>query len=301
MNNSWDLKYDPRRTGEHVVELLSSAKEVVIVAPFVTLSGIEPVLKCLSTESKVLLFTRWRANEVAAGVSDIAVFERLKGIGDIYLHSMLHAKAYICPGRGALIGSSNVTATGLGWGVNHGVELLVEVEEDHPAIVDLLRFLKLTSPRATSKIVDIISRQAEKCSLDRTAEAGSSGDQVAVWVPSYSYPRALWHVYQGDRDEKVTELAKPDLEALEPPSGMDEEEFNAYVGSVLLQGFSGLLVERLINLSTYKAISELSRLADSVGFKIEDPEKSWAIFASWVGYFLPDLYSIGPGGKKLLG
>jgi len=175
------------------------------------------------------------------------------------------------------------------------------VEDDHPYINGLLEFLRATSPKADSTLAETIKDQAGKCLVDRWPEMTVGDRGTAAWLPNYSVPRALWYVYQGQRDRRVTELAQPDLEAIDPPSGMNEEEFNAYVGSVLLQGFPGVLVERLNNLSTYKAVSELRRLSELLGIEISDPEKAWGTLAAWCAYFLPDRYTIGPGGKKLQG
>ena len=118
-------------------------------------------------------------------------------------------------------------------------------------------------------------------------------------MPSYRAPWALWWVYRGEREEEVTRLAIPDLEALSVPPGLTEEQFNAFIGSALLQSLPGLAAQRLSNRSTYQAVRELESLCEQVGLKIEDPERQWTILTAWIAHFLPDRYQRAAGGPAL--
>lgn len=297
-----EAEYDPQRTGQRALRLLDGAATAIIVAPFITKAGLEPLLAAVDPDADITIFTRWRADEVAAGVSDPHVFDPVteRG-GNVHLHHALHAKAYVRPGTAALVGSSNVTATALGWNGPGGVELLVGVTEDEPALVALLELLESTASKATAQIRDQVLAYAEL--FDSPEAPRTLGDDVLpallTWLPNYSAPWALWHVYKGDREEVVARLAQPDLDALDVPPGLEEEQFNAYVGSALLQGLPGLAAQQLSNRSTYQAVQALMSLCDDVGLAIEDPERQWNILALWISHFLPGNYKHAIGGPAL--
>lgn len=295
---------DAQASGRELLSLFEGADQAIIIAPFVTRAGITPVLEVLSPEAGITLFTRWRANEVANGVSDPNVFDQLveRG-GSVRLHHLLHAKAYIRPGYGALVGSANLTGFALGWRQAGGVELLVEVSDEHPSLRALLHLLETTSSEATADVRDQVIEQAAAFKVERPAldVPAESVPPLSAWLPTYARPNVLWRVYSGQREETVTNLAKPDLVALDPPSGLSEGEFNAYVASALLQGLPGKIAEELRNQTTYQAIQRLKELAGHTGLQLDDPERSWQTLSAWLAYFLPERYTRGAGGPTLYG
>lgn len=297
-----DAECDPHRTGQTALRLFEGADVAVIVAPFITKRGITPLLEAVGAHAPITVFTRWRADEVAAGVSDPNVYDLVADRGgDVRLHHALHAKAYVYPGMAALVGSSNVTATALGWSGPGGVELLVRVAADEPAVVALLKLLEATASEATSQIRDQVLAHAELFDSSQRLKGvdEDATPALSAWLPTYSAPWALWHVYTGDREEEVARLAQPELEALDVPPALTEEQFNAYVGSALLQGLPGLAAQQLSNRSAYQAVRALAKLCEDVGLEVEDPERQWNTLASWIAHFLPDSYKHAIGGPAL--
>jgi hypothetical protein len=300
---SGDGSHDPQRCGERVLALTRHADRFVLVAPFITRAGLAPILDGLPDGCSLDVFTRWRADEVAAGASDPGVLDQVEWTGgQLRLHHMLHAKAYVSVGTGALVGSANATATGLGWASTPGVELLVATPSDDPSLVALLSLLEATSAVATDEIRQQVLTQARAFPVQvirETVNPEQGGTDLAAWLPSYSVPRALWKVYSGERGETVTRLAQPDLDALDIPAGLDEAQFNAYIGSALIQGLPGLAAQRLSNLSTYQAVQGLTALAAAAGVDVGDSERRWNALAAWVAHFLPDAYHPAVGGRAL--
>lgn len=302
MTRAVEAPFDPRRCGAEVLRLVEGADRLTLVAPFVTLAGLEPIVHKLQKRAEITLYTRWRPDEVAAGVSEPQVLSLIDPPGAVFLHPTLHAKAYVRPGFGTLVGSSNITAVGLGWSGVGGVELLVQVGSSNTQVSQLLEVLRVTSCRATKSIADEIIAQAQVFEQDgHPAEFIRSGSPAVAWLPQYPVPRVLWQVYQGNRDETVAELVRPDLEALCPPRHLTQEQFAAYVAGMLLQGLPGCLAAELKNLTTHQAIQRLSAVADEAGLDVEDPEMSWKTLSAWLAYFLPNTYTLGPGGRMLIG
>src|SRR6478752_6932644 len=112
--------------GMALMELAAaSRREFVMCAPFAKESVVSKVLSAVPKGVRIQLFTRWRPDEVAAGVSDTRVLSVVRSRGGaVYLYDRLHAKYYRNE-NDALIGSANLTATALGWGSNPNLELLV--------------------------------------------------------------------------------------------------------------------------------------------------------------------------------
>src|ERR1700761_8118340 len=124
--------------GDAVIKAGRAAEErAVLCAPFVKIGALEPVLGALAPAVDVLLFTRWRPEEVAAGVSDTAVLGLIEGRGGrVFLCDSLHAKAFIFDDV-ALVGSANLTARALGWTAAPNLEVLIEVSADLAEVVGL--------------------------------------------------------------------------------------------------------------------------------------------------------------------
>ena len=95
----------------------------------------------------VRIVTRWRAREVAAGVSDLAVFEITNDRRNTALDLLddLHAKLYLADNKG-LIGSANLTAPALGWATRNNVEILMAVRRGDPDVERLLKTLGYGCP-----------------------------------------------------------------------------------------------------------------------------------------------------------
>lgn len=297
--------FDPQRCGQRLLEFLEGGEDIYVVCPFITRTGLEPILETLSPSARLTVYTRWNAKEVAEGVSDPEILDILAARDSaLYLNSLLHAKAFIRRGQGALVGSANVTGKGLGFSALGGIELLVSTPENIREIERLMFLLETTSVLASKEIQEQVLEQAKLFSEgDRNfpAEYGPSPEYVA-WLPSFLSPRALYAVYIGARKEErdVEELAKPDLDVLNPPDNLSRTQFEAYVGNILLQGLPGRIGQELVGLSTFQAIRRLEELGSDAGVTLDDPEQAWKALAAWLTYFLPSRYKSGPGGKKLI-
>lgn len=291
---------DPQRCGARLLSFVRTAEALTIVAPFITVSGIEPILSALPRDRMLEVITRWRPDEVATGVSDPAVLDLVTERGGaVSLHPIVHAKAYVAGVR-ALVGSANVTSNGLGWHRGGALEILVEVAADDPALVTLLAILRATSSQATEADRDAALAAAAMLPPAPMREPIDATDHVD-WLPTYRPPEVLWKVYTGQREESVVELVRPELAALGVPAGLaTEEEFNLYVAAILRQGFTGRVARECSNLTTMKATLRLVELCGDIGRTMDDPADSWETLAAWIAHFIPEYHRI-LGGTRLIG
>ncbi|MEO3861875.1 phospholipase D family protein [Acrocarpospora sp. B8E8] len=294
------LGLDPQRCGERLLAFARDAEVLTIVAPFITVSGIGPLLSTLPDECSLEVITRWRPDEVATGVSDPRVLDLVSQRGGtVALHPVVHAKAYIAGVR-ALVGSANVTSNGLGWYRPGAIEILVETAADDPALVSLLAVLRGTSAVATEADRDAVLGAAAMLPPMPVRTPPEATDR-SDWLPTYRPPEVLWRVYTGQREESVAELVRPELAALGIPIGLaTEKEFNTYVGAILRQGFTGRIARECSNLTTIKAVQRLVELCGEIGRTNDDPADSWETLAAWIAHFLPNYQRIS-GGTRLVG
>lgn len=292
--------FDPQRCGDRLLALLRDAEDLTIIAPFITVSGIEPILSALPPDRMLEVITRWRPDEVASGVSDPHVFDLVSERGGaVTLHPVVHAKAYIAGAR-ALVGSANVTSNGLGWQRAGAVEILIEAAADDPALTSLLAVLRATSASAVEADRDAVLAAATMLPPAPVRRSTEATDRVD-WLPTYRPPDVLWRVYDGQREESVAELVRPELVALGVPTGLaTEEAFNTYVGAILRQGFTGRIARECSNLTTMKAVQRLVEICHEIGRTVDNPADSWETLAAWIAHFLPNYQRIW-GGTRLVG
>lgn len=93
-------------------------RDILLVAPFVKAHTLERLLGQVAAEVAVRCVTRWRPEEIVAGVSDLEVWPLLRDRvqSSLWLHPDLHAKLYRADDT-CLIGSANITDTALGWNI----------------------------------------------------------------------------------------------------------------------------------------------------------------------------------------
>src|SRR5258706_3983855 len=122
--------------GDQLETLCKGAqRELLLVAPFVKAGTINRLFASVQDHVAVKCITRWRPDEILAGVSDIEIWGLLKSrpLSTLLLRTDLHAKFYRAD-ENCLVGSANLTATALGWSRQPNLELLLTVSHDQPEI-----------------------------------------------------------------------------------------------------------------------------------------------------------------------
>src|SRR3546814_13321865 len=105
------MSSEPLRLGDALLALLSSATEpVFLIAPFIKQDAMARLLGAIPDDIAVTCVTRWRPDEIAAGVSDLEVFDliRARASGPLLLQPHLPAKLYR-PAYRRLLGSANIS------------------------------------------------------------------------------------------------------------------------------------------------------------------------------------------------
>lgn len=270
----------------------SSRREFVMCAPFAKLAVVSRVMSAVPSGVDVALYTRWRPEEVAAGISDTGVLQVLHDRGGaVYLHDRLHAKFFRTESA-VLLGSANLTATALGWSFSPNIELLVESTRDR--IVDVENCLSTQSTEATAEMAREVDEIAKLLPGVPTAPEllGPAPESAAIWVPHLRMPSDLYTAYSrgpNSLTSRSAPAAAVDLAALDLPMGLDRVEFQVLVGHRMRQQ---VLLQKLDRfLETPRRFGEVrDELARLTGCDREQAEDAWQTTMRWMLEFLPHRY-----------
>ncbi len=282
--------------GGLVAELFERAVEAVLIcAPFVKEDPLRRLLDLVDSSVSIQLFTRWRPDEVAAGVSDTSVLPLVEGRGgSVHLCEPLHAKLFRADGR-ALVGSANLTGAALGWSANPNLELLVEVPAETPAVVALEAELVRCSIPATAALAAEVERVAALLPSPRTEveTPATPASPSPSWHPLLREPADLFVAYSKGADQLSSTssvAARSDLAALEIPSGLAREPFEALVANRLLQlPLVGEVDHLLAEPRRFGEVSKL--LGNRLALDHHEASHAWQTLMRWLNHFLPERYT----------
>ncbi len=290
--------------GERLKGLLQNAQhEVLLCTPFIKAKVLETVLSVVDASVFVRIFTRWRAAEIAAGVSDLAVFEiaNERPRTELKLLDDIHAKLYMADNRG-LVGSANLTATALGWTERSNVEILIPVQRTNAEVLYLLKRLE-SAAQATFTIRSAVAEEAVALtelkldeSLDMVEESENKRKQE--WLPRCAAPQKLYTMYVDTDTTAVVEGTRgdglADLHDLNIPRGLTKGDFADEVREILCLM---PVFKRIIDLVP-KGLSD----ADGVRFVSEtrptlsgsEATLQWRIIRDWIEVFFANQFEVAP-------
>lgn len=279
--------------GEVLLEACSRARErLVLCAPFVKRGVLDRALEQVDDAVTIELFTRWRPEEVAAGVSDTAVLEAIEARGGVVrLCDRLHAK-YVWADRRVWLGSANLTAKALGWARRPNLELLIEVPEASEEVAALERVLRSESVEATTELAAEVERAAAMLVGAVRTDRDEATEPAEPWLPRLREPRDLHLAYSVGVERLSSTSASAaltDLQALELPPGLDRPAFEAVVGTRLLQTPIVREVDHLLARSQrFGAVREL--IQRRTGLSRDEASHVWQTMMRWLLHFAPTRY-----------
>jgi hypothetical protein len=289
-----------RRDGDRLVEHLSAAtQEVLMCAPFIKAGVLTRLLQVIPLSVPVRVVTRWLPAEIAAGVSDLEVFDVVaaRDGGRLDLLDHLHAKIYVADGV-ALVGSANLTGAALGWSDKPNLELLTALKTTDGAIRQCLEQLASARP-ATIEERERTHNLAAKLyvpELNLVSDAATTVPAV-LWLPRLAAPERLFQGYMPQTRERLTtsvlDAALSDLEALGIPAGLPEPTFRRAISDAFermpaVQRLLAAAADDLPDTDGADIIRQMPVARDL------DAEQQWLIVREWMTSFLSDRYEIAP-------
>ena len=155
--------------------------------------------------------------------------------GSFRLHNSLHAKYYRFDAS-VLVGSANLTASGLSYSHKGNLENLCEPGPSFDTNV-FERELRAYSREVNEEEFQAWSElPVDLKALNEQMPVGTGSDSQEIglenWIPQTRNPEYLWQFYIGRAAEIVIEeqraLAQTDLRTLRVPAGLSQKAFNAW-------------------------------------------------------------------------
>ncbi|MET4386678.1 hypothetical protein ABIB73_002423 [Bradyrhizobium sp. F1.4.3] len=295
--------------GEMLLEAARTARaDACLIAPFIKAEVIERIFAELPQDVRVDVVTRWIPAEVAAGVSDLEVFDLVSARpgARLLLNGMLHAKLYRFD-QTYRLGSANLTGRALGWRAPSNIEILRTADGPDKDLRTLERTLLSTSMPANARYRDEIRQQVDllvKSGFDPRPLAAEIGGLAASWLPTCPSPEKLWDVYSDPVNtrrrmvESSFEAARADIACLEVGSGLSEVQFYRVMSGALNQMPLVRLIEREAE-TGLDAGRAVELIASAGGAAPYATDEMWEILAAWLQYYFPDRYRMEPTGEVL--
>ena len=271
-----------------VLAICSEATEVVLVAPYIKVDALGKVLEKLQGEASLECVTRWTPLDIQLGASDLEcrTIVNTRG-GSFRLCNRLHAKYYRFDEQ-ILIGSANLTASGLSFAHSGNLEILCSPN----ASFDWQAF-EAELQRQSWDVSDEDFLLWEQCSVVEVPQMQTgfetAGRRLDEWKPQTRRPEYLWFIYCGN-DFQITsieqrELAQLDLAALAVPEGLSIKRFNGWIrASLRASPFMDTLRELYHESeeTVWDVIAQERHVAKSVAAR-------WTSTAhNWLRYFEPE-------------
>ncbi len=281
--SSNEFAFDPRDLGSDVQRLFDGKPHALVVAPFMTKSGLLPLIEAIGDSARLDVVTRWEPLEVKAGVSDPLIIDDVEATGGtVRLLPRLHAKVY-CAGECALVGSANPTGPGMGFTSQPNVELLVGVHSHHPALSKLFDLIDDFSTPVDRNFAQQVCDFAAALPDAVTPLPESPGPSL-TWLPQTRVPSHVISCYLGtDRRDDY----QADIDSLALPSGLNAETFHQHVAIALQQGLTGRILRECDGLQQWDGVERMRALISAAGIvRNESPPQTWETLRNWFKYFL---------------
>jgi hypothetical protein len=286
----------------------SARLEVCLIAPFVKTEVVERIFAELSSDVRVNVITRWIPAEIAAGVSDLEVYDVVSNRPGtkLFLNGMLHAKLYRFDQR-YWLGSANLTGKALGWRAPSNIEILRAANGRDDDLRHLEETLLSSSMLADVRYREEVQRQVDllvKLGFDPRPLAAEVGGLPPSWLPTCPAPEKLWEVYSDPENarrrmvESAYDAAGADIACLQVGDGLSEIQFYRVMSGALNQMPLVRLIEREAEtgLDAEKAAALIAAAGGAAPYATAE---MWEILAAWLQYYFPDRYRMEPMGEVL--
>ena len=263
--------------------LCARAADAFIAAPYIKAGTLSGILDSLAPDAHLICVSRWTPRDIMYGATDLAcrtvVIERS---GQFLLHSRLHAKYYRF-GTQALLGSANLTRTGMNIDVVGNLEILCEA----PTEFDTARFEQsiLKEAFTVSDEEFALWSLIKPTQLAEEHSMSERTDMLDRWKPVTRRPEYLWLAYQqqgkGIPLEEQRQLAEWEVGLLGIPSGLTMPEFNNWL-RLSLQ--ASPFVRSVLGATGKPKEAVWDLLAGRWGITKDEAARSMATAQNWLSY-----------------
>jgi len=290
------------------------AKELLApVAPFIKQGALERLVTDVDPSIPLHVFTRWRLDDIVAGVSDLGVFDAVQARpgSRLLLHDRLHAKVMLIDDDVAVVGSANITDSALGFHSPPNVEVMAVLRPVPNRLFLFVRDLERTSVLATPELRQRLEEAADASPpppIYPLTEMPPLGPTMpARPFPSFRSPDRLYGAYrsiQEFRDPETRDAVLDDLLVLSLPDGLDETAFRDRFGRALLARDDIAAFDEFVARPRY--FGEMAEWLKARGVLADQDQEARKRYLQtlvrWLAHFLPGRYRLEePNYSELFG
>ncbi len=273
MTSPWNL----------LVSCAEKATTSLLAAPYIKEQVFRKLLEAAPGLTSITCVTRWNAQDISSGVSDVNVREIVVNTGGCFLlHPTLHAKYYRFDDI-SLIGSANLTAQGLGIATKSNLEILSPA----PMEFDSATFERLLL-NGGQEVSDNDFAVWQAIPLSDTLPKAARESLPSQWRPNTRDPNDVWLTYNDSNRSLASDTAemqaRADLDAIMVPHGLSYGDFKTWVASAMLASPFVSAVRTIPKESRPQSFLELSR---SWGMSPGDARYAAETVDNWLAYYLP--------------
>lgn len=112
----WTPLYDSLKNNEEDI--------LFLISPFIQAGALLQLKEITHFGRDLSVITRWNAEDILAGISDLEVYPVLKEQGiRLYINNHIHLKMFVYSNNNAFVGSGNITNHGLGFSSKPNIEI----------------------------------------------------------------------------------------------------------------------------------------------------------------------------------
>lgn len=213
---------------------------VLLVAPFAKVDALAQLLHDQTCVRGLKVIVRWRAQDLAAGVADIEVYEWLKSRGaSLYVNPNIHLKLYVFESNQALCTSANLTRAGLGYSETSNIEagcLEQLTDPDWRCLYQLIGESRPVNDEVFRSYQDFLAKlpPAKQLALPPLALPPRK-EFTTAFLPAIDSPGELLKYYMNPGapgfSPDFVRRASHDLTLFDMPRGLSESEFTSLLAT----------------------------------------------------------------------
>ena len=263
----------------------ANAQEAIIVAPYIKEQPLNFVLESIAPNARITCVSRWTPQDIQAGTTDLACRSlTLERGGNFLLHNRLHAKYYRFDSN-TLIGSANLTASGMNIHNAGNLEILCPPPEGFDwELFEHLLFLN--SREVTDAEFDAWSSIVPTNSTRPQLPVPHTEDTVISWRPVTRNPEYLWLAYRQEQQEipipEQRAIATEEVATLAIPSELDRPQFNAWINISLK---SSPFIDSVLAIQDQTDEEAYNNIASEWNISKAEAERSRTTAVIWINAF----------------
>jgi len=286
-----------------------------VVSPFVKRVALERLLQQVPPSDAFKLIARWRPSDLVSGVSDLGVYDYMKGRDcELYVHPRIHLKLYVFESNVAFSSSGNVTDRGLGYCDMEAanVEVGTQVELSASDWIELYRVVggsRLITPELYARFEQYVSANEPPQRDTEPDLLGPSKIYTLASLPATETPSTLAEIYLSGSStgypSDVMRRVYHDLATFGIRDGLNRGEFDVVLGASFRQ--NAFVKEFLGYLQAHGSL-RFGAVNDWIHQTCEDVplpyrwevKPSTRILYNWLEHYFPEVTWSRPNHSQVL-